>query len=293
MRFARLMFGPMGAIDLLGRHGRARWAYAAAGYPGVRASCAAGPFAGFGARTGGGDWPWFAGPGARGAGDGRSRGRGCGPGDDGQPFTRGRKFSSEDLQLMLLGLIEENPSHGYELIKQLAARSNGFYSPSPGMVYPTLTWLEEGGLVSVEADGSKKRYQLAEPGREYLGEHRERLTMLWNKLQHIARKMEWMRRAWSGEAEPARGAAAAQAASPASAEPDDWLADFVDARRQLKQTLLARSGADQDEQRRIAAILREAARRIDEGSSGSSGSGASGTSGEPPPSATGPEGDAA
>jgi len=282
------MFGPMGAIDFLGRQSRTPWDALAAGRRGYRGACAMDRFAAYESAAGIGGWQRFAGLGSRGPGSG-PRGRACWPGDDGQSFTRGRKFSSDDLQLMLLGLIEESPGYGYELIKRLAARSNGFYSPSPGMVYPTLTWLEEGGLVSVEADGSKKRYQLEEPGRRYLGDHRERLAMLWDKLRHIARKMEWMRRAWSGEHETAREAvqeaAGRPAAEPASAGPD-WLPDFVDARRQLKQTLLARSAADQDEQRRIAAILRDAARRIDDGP------GASGTPGEPPPTADGP-GDAA
>ena len=58
-------------------------------------------------------------------------------------------MSAEDLQLMLLGLLEQNPSHGYELIKALGTLSNGFYTPSPGMVYPALTYLEELGYATV------------------------------------------------------------------------------------------------------------------------------------------------
>ena len=58
---------------------------------------------------------------------------------------RGRKMGSVDLRLVLLTLLAERPSHGYELIKSLEERSGGFYSPSPGMVYPALTWLEEVG----------------------------------------------------------------------------------------------------------------------------------------------------
>src|SRR5215471_1749705 len=58
-------------------------------------------------------------------------------------FRVGRKLGSEELQLVILALLAENPSHGYELIKVLEERSSGFYSPSPGMVYPALTYLEE------------------------------------------------------------------------------------------------------------------------------------------------------
>ncbi|MCO8648820.1 PadR family transcriptional regulator, partial [Burkholderia multivorans] len=69
----------------------------------------------------------FGGPGGRGG-----RGGFGDFGDDGMP--RGRQFTSDDLQLLLLALLAEQPSHGYELIKALDTRSSGFYSPSPGMV---------------------------------------------------------------------------------------------------------------------------------------------------------------
>ena len=71
------------------------------------------------------------GPGDFGDRFGEGFGRGFGGFGDGDGFGRGRKFTSEDLQLMLLVLLAERPSHGYELIKALDARSNGFYSPSP------------------------------------------------------------------------------------------------------------------------------------------------------------------
>ena len=76
-------------------------------------------------------------------------------GGEGDGFPRGRRFTSDDLQLLLLALLAERPSHGYELIRALDARSNGFYSPSPGMVYPALTYLEEVGHVTVEVEGNQ------------------------------------------------------------------------------------------------------------------------------------------
>jgi hypothetical protein len=57
-------------------------------------------------------------------------------------FRTGRKLASDDLQLLLLALIAEKPSHGYDLIKLLEERSGGYYVPSPGMIYPALTYLE-------------------------------------------------------------------------------------------------------------------------------------------------------
>ena len=58
----------------------------------------------------------------------------------GRGFGMGRKLGSSDLQLLILKLLAEKPRHGYELIKELDERSKGFYVPSPGMVYPALTY---------------------------------------------------------------------------------------------------------------------------------------------------------
>ncbi|KAG0919831.1 hypothetical protein G6F31_020964 [Rhizopus arrhizus] len=87
---------------------------------------------------------------------------------------------------MLLGLLEQSPSHGYELIKALGTLSNGFYTPSPGMVYPALTYLEELGYATVEQEGAKKRYHLAEPGKAHLEANRSRLTLMFNRLERRA-----------------------------------------------------------------------------------------------------------
>ncbi|MBR8181619.1 PadR family transcriptional regulator [Burkholderia ambifaria] len=175
-------------------------------------------------------------------------------GDDGMP--RGRQFSSDDLQLLLLALVAEQPSHGYELIKALDTRSNGFYSPSPGMVYPALTYLEEVGFVASQAEGNRKRYALTDAGRAHLDAQRERVDTLFARLTHLARKMEFMRRAFAGES--------AATDAPDDAQPG-WLPEFVEARLALKRALLHKSAADADEQRRIAAIMRRATAEIEGG----------------------------
>ncbi|CAM4041505.1 PadR family transcriptional regulator [Bordetella bronchialis] len=174
---------------------------------------------------------------------------------DEQGWVRGRKFGAEDLQLMLLGILENKPSHGYELIKALGAMSSGFYTPSPGMIYPALTYLEEIGYATVELEGSKKRYHVADAGRAYLDQNRDRLALLFGKLKHVARRMEWMRRAWTGQ--------------PMEAGPEGqdtvtgWVPELVQARQALKQALFRRDDADPAEQRRIAAILMRAVQEID------------------------------
>ncbi|MBU9259354.1 PadR family transcriptional regulator [Burkholderia multivorans] len=194
----------------------------------------------------------FGGPGGRGG-----RGGFGDFGDDGMP--RGRQFTSDDLQLLLLALLAEQPSHGYELIKALDTRSSGFYSPSPGMVYPALTYLEEVGYVASQAEGNRKRYALTDAGRTHLDAQRERVDTLFARLTHLARKMEFMRRAFAGEASGA-GASGAAAQDEAQA---GWLPEFVDARVALKHALLHKSAASPDEQRRIAAILRRAIAEIE------------------------------
>ncbi|WP_407947771.1 PadR family transcriptional regulator [Paraburkholderia solitsugae] len=193
-------------------------------------------------------------------GGGRGGRFGGGPGGfggDGDGFPRGRKFSSDDLQLLLLSMIEAQPSHGYELIKALETRSNGFYSPSPGMVYPALTYLEELGYVTVQLEGNRKRYELSETGREYLAANRDRVELMLAKLTHIARKMDSVRRAFAGE-------------EPADISEGGWLPELSEARRALKHALLRRDNVPADEQRRIAAILMRATKEIEgEGNPGS------------------------
>ncbi|WP_420534852.1 PadR family transcriptional regulator [Achromobacter xylosoxidans] len=200
-------------------------------------------------RHAGGGRGWFGGPWG---GHGRGGDADDSFGGDGRHWARGRKVSADDLQLMLLGLLEQNPSHGYELIKALGAMSNGFYTPSPGMVYPALTYLEELGYATVEQEGSKKRYHLADPGREYLEANRERLSVMFNKLKHVARKMDWMRQAWSGEPRPAAD----------EEDASGWIDEFVHARQEIRHALLQRTEASPAEQRRIAAILRRATAEI-------------------------------
>src|SRR5215470_19747201 len=86
---------------------------------------------------------------------------------EGRPFGRhwhrggrgglGRFFAHGDLRLVILSLIAEKPRHGYEIIKAIEDQVGGAYSPSPGVIYPTLTLLEELGYVTVQAsDGAKK-----------------------------------------------------------------------------------------------------------------------------------------
>jgi DNA-binding PadR family transcriptional regulator len=112
---------------------------------------------------------------------------------------RGRKLGSGDLQLVILALLEEQPRHGYEIIKALEETSKGFYVPSPGMVYPALTYLEEVGYATVEADGSKKLYHITDAGRAKLNEDRAFVDSLMAQLARIGDKMDRVRKAFASE----------------------------------------------------------------------------------------------
>src|SRR5258708_4792607 len=80
-----------------------------------------------------------------------------------------RFFAHGDLRLVILRLIAEKPRHGYEIIKEIEERVAGAYSPSPGVIYPTLTLLEELGYVAVSpGEGARKLHEITEAGRAFL-----------------------------------------------------------------------------------------------------------------------------
>lgn len=79
-----------------------------------------------------------------------------------------RVFAPGDLKLLLLALIAEHPRHGYDLIQHIEALFEGAYSPSPGVIYPTLSFLEANHWVQISVDGEKKCYSITEAGRRTL-----------------------------------------------------------------------------------------------------------------------------
>ena len=199
------------------------------------------------------------------------RGFGFGPGplfggDAGRGGVgAGRKLGSSDLQLLILSLLAEKPSHGYEVIKALEERSNGYYSPSPGMVYPALTYLEEIGHATVETEGSRKRYSITADGIAHLEAHRSAVDTLVEQLAWIGQRMERVREAFTTAAD-ADGSEDFDEPRRRSGTGRDRAHDFVmeirQGRRNLKSALIAKFGASADEQKRVAEILERAAREI-------------------------------
>jgi DNA-binding PadR family transcriptional regulator len=98
-----------------------------------------------------------------------------------------RMFESGELRLVLLKLISEQPRHGYDLIRAIEELTGGRYAPSPGIVYPTLTMLEEMGLVEEAAgEGARKPYQITDAGRAHLEENAEEAEELLRRLKALS-----------------------------------------------------------------------------------------------------------
>jgi DNA-binding PadR family transcriptional regulator len=175
-----------------------------------------------------------------------------GEGRGGAGFRSGRKLGSQDLQLLILALLAESPSHGYELIKALEERSGGFYSPSPGVIYPALTYLEEIGHATVEAEGAKKLYRPTDAGREHLEKNRAAVDSMLAELERIAEKMTHIRRFFAGRRAEEEG-------------DDERGSDLHSAWRELKGALHGKRRCSDEEAKRVAEILRRAAAEIAKG----------------------------
>jgi DNA-binding PadR family transcriptional regulator len=106
----------------------------------------------------------------------------------GGPFGgRGpRMFDPGALRLVVLGLIAEEPRHGYDIIKALEAKFQGAYSPSPGAIYPMLQMLEEADLVVSAANGNKRLYSITEQGKAYLEENAEELARINAQIDEVS-----------------------------------------------------------------------------------------------------------
>jgi DNA-binding PadR family transcriptional regulator len=111
--------------------------------------------------------------------DGHRRRRGGGR-------RHGRIFDHGDLRFVILRLIAEGPRHGYEIIKEIEEKLGGSYSPSPGVVYPTLTLLEELGYATVAtSEGTKKLYTITEEGSAYLAANKDAVEAIFGRIAEV------------------------------------------------------------------------------------------------------------
>ncbi len=154
----------------------------------------------------------------------------------------GRKLASGDLNLVILALLAEQPRHGYDIIKGLEEHSKGYYAPSPGMVYPALTYIEELGHAAVAQDGAKKLYTITDEGRAHLDANRAQAESILNELAAVGRKLERVREFFGDEEDS-----------------DNSLHAIV---HELRHLLRDKRRADDTERARVGEILKRAIAEI-------------------------------
>jgi DNA-binding PadR family transcriptional regulator len=99
-------------------------------------------------------------------------------------------FEAGDIKLVILKLLSEEPSYGYQLIKTMEQRLGGGYTPSAGVIYPTLTLLEEEGLAAASEASGKKVYSVTAEGTAFLETNKARLSELFARLEETGRGFE-------------------------------------------------------------------------------------------------------
>jgi DNA-binding PadR family transcriptional regulator len=169
-------------------------------------------------------------------------GDGDGPGGWSGGRGRGRRsrrmFESGELRLVLLKLIADEPRHGYDLIRAIEEMTGGEYAPSPGVIYPTLTLLQDMGLIEEAAvEGPRKPFQITAEGSAHLEEKADEIEALFERLTDLKPREESM-------AGPAIGRAVKNLMTALSHR-------------------IGRDGLDEELLLEIAAILDEAAQRIE------------------------------
>lgn len=186
-----------------------------------------------------------------------------GAGPMGGPGVRVAKMlASGDLQLIILALLSEKPRHGYEIIKQVEEHSSGIYSPSPGMVYPALTYLEEMGYAASESEGTKKLYRITETGTEHLSENRASVEETLDQLARFGRKLAEFQKQFEEQQNEEREDSETDSRHGIKAEWREARREFRELRNDLKAALCEKFDAPPEERKRVLAILRRTINEI-------------------------------
>jgi len=189
-------------------------------------------------------------------GQGFRGGGGRGGGGRGDFFRAGRLVGDGDLRIIALLLLEQQPRHGYDIIRALEERTSGFYTPSPGVVYPTLTYLEEAGYVTSTMDGNKKVFSITEEGRTHLAESRKAVEHVLDHLEQFGRKMAKARE-WFGWREEEDGAERREGDMP------EGLRKLKSVRRRLRAALADALEAKEEQRDEAIAILERATEELE------------------------------
>ena len=158
-----------------------------------------------------------------------------------------------DLRFVILALLAEKPSHGYELIKEIGDKSKGQYTPSAGVIYPTLTFLQEGGFATVTSEDNKNLYTITDAGTIMLAENREIVDAIFERMTFIGEKMARMQE-WFGKEEMEFNARKAGDEQGRSRGGDT----IRQAMHELKQALFTRMPIPTEQQDAVAEIIRRA-----------------------------------
>jgi DNA-binding PadR family transcriptional regulator len=175
-------------------------------------------------------------------------------------FRAARMLASGDLQLIVLSLLNEKPRHGYEIIKALEEHSSGVYTPSPGVVYPALTYLEEMGYAASEAEGNKKLYKITDAGKEHLEKNRKIADETLEQILRFGRKMARVQKHFADE--EAENEFDEFDPREARSEWRKLKIEFHDVKDQLKAALREKIDASAAEKKRVLDVLRRAIQEI-------------------------------
>jgi DNA-binding PadR family transcriptional regulator len=179
-------------------------------------------------------------------------------GNFGDSFRIGRMMASGDLRLIALYFIEQQPRHGYDLIKAIEDKTGGIYVPSPGVIYPALTFLEEANYVTSTAEANKRLYTITDEGRAHLADNRQAVETTLDYLGKIGEKAQYLRERWDEAERRFRDAGA----PPPDRDMDGVIPDINEARRNLKDAIKSARKADPGTQKRVAEILARAADEV-------------------------------
>jgi DNA-binding PadR family transcriptional regulator len=179
----------------------------------------------------------------------------------GRGMRAGKMLGSGDLQLIILALLNDKPRHGYEIIKAIEEHCSGIYTPSPGVVYPALTYLEETGFAVSETEGTKKLYRIAAAGAEHLAAHRTDADEMMEQLGRFGKKMAQFQRQFVED----EVAGEEWGGSPRDQEKTEWRqlkAEFHELKHQFKAALFEKLHASMEEKQRVLGILRRTIQEI-------------------------------
>jgi DNA-binding PadR family transcriptional regulator len=176
---------------------------------------------------------------------------------DAMNMRAARLMGAADLQFVILYMLEERPRHGYEIIKAIAEQSSGFYTPSPGVIYPALTYLEETGFTSCATEGSRKLYTLTSEGRAHLDEHRDEAKNTLANMARFGRKVQRMREHFTDEEN-----AADDFVGNLKGDWKQMKREFRELKDELKRAIFEKLDAPVEEKRRVLDVLRRAIAEI-------------------------------